>query len=63
MKPEAIISQVKDGNLLLQLALEPESRSRYDFPFLREMPTILLQQSNQYIETLIYGYSFQANTG
>lgn len=43
VNPEAILNQVRDGNLLMQLSLVPERRRRYEFPYLHEMPTFLLQ--------------------
>lgn len=38
----ALVSHIRDGDLLVQMALEPESRFRYDFPCRPEMPEELL---------------------
>ena len=54
--PEAILNQIEQGNLLLQLALVPEHRLRYDFPYVREMPASLLQFQNIYLDTLVYDH-------
>ncbi|KAF1923885.1 uncharacterized protein M421DRAFT_404860 [Didymella exigua CBS 183.55] len=46
--PEAVVRQVKDGNLLMQLSLVPETRRRYDLPYITEMPAFLLTPENPY---------------
>jgi hypothetical protein len=56
--PETVLRYVKDGDLLLQLALTPETRYRYDFPFIQEMPAFLLRPDNPYLDTLIYECTF-----
>ncbi|KAF2008697.1 hypothetical protein BU24DRAFT_429269 [Aaosphaeria arxii CBS 175.79] len=56
--PESILNQIRDGNLLMQLALVPEHRSRYEFPYMRAMPEFLLQSENIYTDTLVYEFSF-----
>ena len=51
---EAILAHVRDGNLLLQLRLVPESRFRYELPYMSEMPAFLLAGGSPYFESLIY---------
>jgi hypothetical protein len=36
--PEHIVRQIREGNLLLQLQLVPETRFRYDCPYDMQMP-------------------------
>lgn len=50
----AIVRQAEEGNLLLQLALVPETRLRYDFPYRAEMPPHLLVPDNPYLSSVIY---------
>lgn len=38
----AIVNHVKDGNLLLQMRLVPETQLRYELPYSREIPALLL---------------------
>ncbi|KAK3358721.1 hypothetical protein B0T25DRAFT_599547, partial [Lasiosphaeria hispida] len=51
----AVTRQVKDGCLLLQLALSPETRLRYTFPYVAEMPARLQVHGNIYLDSPIYG--------
>ena len=41
-KAEAILRHVQEGSLLLELALTPESRARYEFPYVPTIPPALL---------------------
>ncbi|KAJ4226248.1 hypothetical protein NW759_004832 [Fusarium solani] len=50
---EAVLNQVKAGDLLLQVALVPETRLRYEFPYRSEMPADYAQD-NPYLGSLIY---------
>ncbi|KAF2475124.1 uncharacterized protein BDR25DRAFT_186444, partial [Lindgomyces ingoldianus] len=45
---DTIIRHVEDGDLLLQLSLVPETRYRYDFPFITDMPSFLQLPDNVY---------------
>ncbi|KAH7130570.1 hypothetical protein B0J11DRAFT_523464 [Dendryphion nanum] len=56
--PQAIVDQIRDGDLLLQLALVPETSRRYEFPYLSEMPAFLLTTDNPYLRSPIYETSF-----
>lgn len=60
---KSLVTHVKDGNLLMQLVLKPELRTRYEFPYMRDMPAYLLQPARTYTGTLIYGYSFKTLHG
>jgi hypothetical protein len=51
---EDLIKYVKDGDLLLQLVMVPESRRRYSFPVVEEFPAPLLIPDNGYVQSLIY---------
>ncbi|KAI0837274.1 hypothetical protein F5Y06DRAFT_287886 [Hypoxylon sp. FL0890] len=50
----AIVKAVQDGDLLLQLSLKPDLRSRYEFPYVREMPAHLNQWQNPYLQSTLY---------
>jgi hypothetical protein len=52
--PEAILRYIREGDLLLQLALTPETRYRYVFPLVQEMPAYLLQPNNPYMSARVY---------
>lgn len=49
----AILNQVKAGDLLLQLAVSPETRFRYEFPYRSEMPQEFVI-NNPYLDSLVY---------
>ncbi|KAI1097578.1 hypothetical protein F4804DRAFT_347071 [Jackrogersella minutella] len=51
---QSIVKTVKDGDLLLQLSTSAELRFRYEFPYIREMPTHLSKWGNPYIQSLLY---------
>lgn len=48
-----IVNHVKTGNLLLQMAVLPETRFRYEFPYKSGMPEDYIA-NNPYLESLIY---------
>ncbi|KAI8723046.1 Zn(2)-C6 fungal-type domain-containing protein [Fusarium sp. LHS14.1] len=50
---EAVLNQAKAGDLLLQVALVPETRLRYEFPYRSEMPAGYARD-NPYLDSLIY---------
>ncbi|KAL7948831.1 hypothetical protein V8C42DRAFT_230446 [Trichoderma barbatum] len=49
-----LLNQVKTGNLLLQMAVAPETRFRYELPYRSEMPDYYLS-NNPYMDSIIYG--------
>ncbi|KAF2652241.1 putative C6 transcription factor [Lophiostoma macrostomum CBS 122681] len=51
---ETLISHVADGDLLLQLSVAPETRYRYDFPYVSTMPASLVTNDNPYLQSFIY---------
>ena len=50
---DALISQVADGDLVLQLSVVPETRYRYDFPYRSTMPANLIKD-NPYLKSFVY---------
>ena len=50
---ETTVRRVQEGDLLLQLALRPESRFRYQFPYLPFMPAPLQTSDNPYLESFL----------
>ncbi|KAK4196408.1 hypothetical protein QBC40DRAFT_234412 [Triangularia verruculosa] len=55
--PGSILRRIKEGDLLLQLSLKPETRYRYVFPYVKEMPRHLYRPDNPYVESCIYEWS------
>ncbi|KAH8897378.1 hypothetical protein GQ53DRAFT_638658 [Thozetella sp. PMI_491] len=52
-----ILNHVQAGDLLLQLAVQPETRFRYDFPYRSDMPQDFLP-NNPYLDSFIYDVTF-----
>lgn len=52
--PESILNTFSDANLLLQVALVPESRFRYDYPYGLRIPPSLVFANNAYLDSLLY---------
>ncbi|KAK0661688.1 hypothetical protein QBC41DRAFT_307295 [Cercophora samala] len=57
--PRSILRHVEHGDLLLQLRVVPESRYRYEFPFMSPLPSWLQTQDNPYLESLIYEWELE----
>ncbi|GAB0134298.1 hypothetical protein EsDP_00002676 [Epichloe bromicola] len=55
--PRAILSRIKEGDLLLQVSLKAETRHRYVFPYSTEMPAYLRRSSTAYLRSLLYEWS------
>ena len=51
---QAMLKHIREADLLLQIALKPEQRRRYEFPFNTKWPEFLRQDSNPYLETSFY---------
>ncbi|TFB01937.1 Nitrogen assimilation transcription factor nirA [Trichoderma ghanense] len=49
-----ILNLVRAGNLLLQMAVAPETRFRYEFPYRSEMPDYCIE-NNPYLDSIIWG--------
>lgn len=47
--PEAVVRQIQDGNLLIQLSLVPETRRLYNLPYTSKIPDCLLTPDNPYV--------------
>lgn len=60
-EPEAILRYIREGDLLLQLALAPETRYRYVFPLVQEMPEFLLRPDNPYLNSWVYDWMATGN--
>jgi hypothetical protein len=56
---ETAVRLAQEGDLLLQLALKPESRFRYQFPYLPFMPAALQTSDNPFLESLLYEGALQ----
>lgn len=54
---ESILRYVKDGDLLLQLHLLPETRLRYAFPDFASWPTLFRDPSDPYLKTQLLDFS------
>ena len=52
--------QVKDGDLLLQLAWAPATRLRYEFPYSTSMPAALLSPGSPYLGSPVFQTTFHA---
>ena len=50
----AMLRHIREADLLLQVALKPEQRRRYEFPFNAKWPEFLRQESNPYLQTSFY---------
>ncbi|KAJ6442817.1 Alkaline proteinase [Purpureocillium lavendulum] len=50
-----VLRQIREGDLLLQLSLAPESRRRYEFPYSANMPVYLQTPDNPYYRSPVYG--------
>lgn len=49
----SVLNHVQAGDVLLQMAVLPETRYRYEFPYRREMPQEYIKD-NPYLDSLIY---------
>lgn len=59
--PADVLRQMRDCNLLLQLAVVPETRRRYQFPYVTSMPIHLQTEDNPYLNSPLYETAFQGN--
>jgi hypothetical protein len=51
---ESILASFRDGDLLLQMRLVPETRFRYDLPYTRDFPSRLAQSKSPYLDSTMY---------
>jgi len=54
---EVIARHIDFGDLLIQVSLQPETKYRYEFPFISSMPTHLLHSWNPYLQSMIYEWT------
>lgn len=54
-----ILRHVNYGDMLVQLALVPEARFRYEFPYLSDMPPFLRNTDNPYLDSDVYEYALR----
>lgn len=62
MDAASIVSFVRDGNLLMQLLLTPETTRRYEFPLVAEMPYHLYIGGSPYLDSLYHRSLFPRST-
>ncbi|KAJ4117481.1 hypothetical protein NW768_010844 [Fusarium equiseti] len=51
---KAMLRHIREADLLLQMALKPEHRRRYEFPFNPKWPEFLRKEGNPYLQTSFY---------
>jgi hypothetical protein len=51
---QTLLRQIKHGDILLQLHLEPETKYRYKFPYKSQFPEILSSVENPCLDSLLY---------
>ncbi|KZM24621.1 DNA binding [Ascochyta rabiei] len=56
---ESVLRHVRDGDLLVQLRVHPETRLRYTLPYMDSMPAFLLVPDNPYLATPLYEATFK----
>lgn len=56
--PGTLLRQIRECDLLLQLSVVPETRRRYQFPYLASMPIHLQTPDNPYLKSLLYETAF-----
>ncbi|KAM0457974.1 hypothetical protein ACHAO4_002695 [Trichoderma viride] len=52
--PKYLLKQMKECDFVFQLAVVPESRRRYQFPYLPTMPIRLQTPDNPYLKSVLY---------
>ncbi|KAJ4257973.1 hypothetical protein NW762_008110 [Fusarium torreyae] len=60
----SLVRLIRDGNLIMQMALVPETQRQYQFPYLSQIPEYLSSMRNPYLEALVIGSnppSFRSN--
>ncbi|PHH65848.1 hypothetical protein CDD81_1217 [Ophiocordyceps australis] len=59
---ESIVGIIRDGDLLIQCALRPESRLQYQLPYMSTMPDFLLTAENPYLGSMLYNRTVNSGT-
>ncbi|EMD84689.1 hypothetical protein COCC4DRAFT_155428 [Bipolaris maydis ATCC 48331] len=57
--PTSLLRQIQTGDLLIQLSVAPETRRRYEFPYLSNMPSSLIVSGNSYLESIIFATTWK----
>ncbi|KAI9167331.1 Galactosyl transferase [Paramyrothecium foliicola] len=52
--PDSVLRLVENGDMLINLALIPDTRLRYEFPFITSMPAHLCVSGNDYLQSPLY---------
>jgi hypothetical protein len=55
----SILSSIRDGDMLLQMRLVPETRLRYELPYSRNLPARLLVSGSPYLDSSIHEATLQ----
>ncbi|KAK0612149.1 hypothetical protein B0T14DRAFT_540968 [Immersiella caudata] len=55
---EAVLRQLQHGDLLLQLALVPQSRMQYDLPYPVDLSPLFTHPANRYVRSLLFRSTF-----
>jgi hypothetical protein len=50
---ESIVRYVQEGSLLMELSVAPDTHLRYEFPYVDDIPSVLLTSSNHYLHSLV----------
>lgn len=50
----SLLRQMQAGDMLIQLSVAPETRRRYEFPYLSKMPSSLIVLGNPYLESIVF---------
>jgi hypothetical protein len=56
--PRYLLRKMKNCDLLMQLSVVPETRRRYQFPYLPSMPIRLQTPDNPYLKSMLYETAF-----
>jgi len=58
-----ILRHINYGNVLLQLAVAPETRYRYEFPNMSGLPSFLSRRDNPYLDSEMYACALRTPSG
>ncbi|KAM3503970.1 hypothetical protein MY11210_008515 [Beauveria gryllotalpidicola] len=56
--PDSILRLIENADVMIDLAVKPETRLRFEFPYIAAMPRYLYAASNSYLQSPIYDYAF-----
>jgi hypothetical protein len=56
--PDSILRLIENADVMIDLAVVPETRLRFDFPYIASMPRYLYAASNIYLQSPIHDYAF-----